>query len=71
MFYCQNVCGDVDFSIDEWNKVYDEVKNMSEEIQRLVLDDPPPCKEQCFACMAIVGETRKKNKLLTPKEHNK
>jgi hypothetical protein len=61
MFYCQNVSGDVNFSIEEWNKAYHEVKDMSEEIQRLVLDDPPPCKEQCFACMAIVGEARKRN----------
>ena len=21
-FYCQKVCGEVDFSIDEWNKAY-------------------------------------------------
>lgn len=59
-FYCQNVVGDANFSIDEWNKAYEEVKNESEEIQRLVLDAPPPCKEQCFACLAIVGERRRK-----------
>jgi len=63
-FYCQNVVGDQNFSIDEWNKAYQEVKNMSEDIKRLVLDDPPPCKEQCFACMAIVGERRLKTKNL-------
>lgn len=66
-FYCQNLCGDVNFSIDEWNKAYDEVKNMSEEVQRLVLDDPPACKEQCFSCMAIVGEARIKNNELSGK----
>jgi hypothetical protein len=59
-FYCQIRCGEVGFSIDEWNKAYDEVKDMSEEIQKMVLH-PEPCKEQCFACMAIVGETRAKN----------
>lgn len=61
-FFCQNVSGDVNFSIDEWNKAYDEVKDKSEEIQRLVLDAPPPCNEQCFACMVIVGERRLKTK---------
>lgn len=59
-FYCQNVVGDTNFSIDEWNKTYEEVKDKSEEIQRLVLDPPPPCKEQCFDCVAIVGARRKK-----------
>ena len=59
-FYCQNVAGEVNFSIDEWNKAYEEVKDKSEEIQRLVLDPQPPCKEQCFDCMAIVGERRKR-----------
>jgi len=63
-FYCQNICGDDNFSIDEWNKAFDEVKDKSEEIQRLVLDPPPPCNEQCFDCIAIVGEQRKKTQKL-------
>jgi hypothetical protein len=65
-FYCQKACGEVDFSIEEWNKAFNEVKDMSEEIRNIILH-PKPCweegKEQCFACMAIVGETRNKNKL--------
>lgn len=63
-FYCQNVVGDANFSIDEWNKAYEDVKNKSEEIQRLVLDPPPPCEKQCFDCIAIVGERRNKTQEL-------
>jgi hypothetical protein len=59
-FYCQNLVGDVNFSIDEWNKAYQDVKDKSEEIQRLVLDPPPACREQCFDCAANVGARRKK-----------
>lgn len=62
-FYCQNICGDVNFSIDEWNKTYMEVKDMSEEIQRLVLDPPPRCEKQCSACLDIVFNTQIKNGL--------
>lgn len=69
-FYCQNLTGDVNFSIEEWNKAFDEVKDMSSEIQRLVLGDPPACEEQCFACMAIVGEQRKKTAHLTGKSED-
>ena len=65
-FYCQNVCGDLNFSIDEWNKAYQEVKDKSEEIQRLVLD-PPVCNKQCFDCMAIVGERRTRTQELLNK----
>ena len=59
-FYCQNLVGDVNFSIDEWNKAFEEVKDKSEEIRRLVLDSPPACEKQCFDCIAIVGERRAK-----------
>jgi hypothetical protein len=64
-FYCQNLAGDKDFSIEEWNEVYKSVQNLSESDQRKILDDPPPCEEQCFACMAIVGEQRIKTSKLT------
>lgn len=30
-FYCQNACGEVGFSIDEWNKAAKEVESLSEE----------------------------------------
>ena len=66
-FYCQHLVGDVNFSIDEWNKVYNEIKdlNLTEEQRDFILNGPTePCKEQCFACIAIVGERRKKTKNL-------
>lgn len=60
-FYCQIKCGEVGFSIEEWNEVYKSVQGLSEEDQRKILDGIP-CEEQCFACMAIVGERRNKTK---------
>jgi hypothetical protein len=63
-FYCQQKCGEVDFDIDEWNKAVDEIEKMplsEEEKKKLIWG--VPCTEQCFACIAIVGETQAKNKL--------
>lgn len=64
-FYCQQKCGHVDFSIKEWNEAYKEINAMpisEEEKQKLI--DGEPCEKQCFDCVAIVGETRLKNKKL-------
>lgn len=62
-FYCQQKCGQVDFSIEEWNKSYKEIQNMPiSEKEKRELIDGVPCKKQCFDCIAIVGETRLKNK---------
>lgn len=64
-FYCQQKCGIVGFSIDEWNKAYKEINAMpisEAEKQRLI--DGEPCTEQCFDCMAIVGERRIKTRKL-------
>lgn len=63
-FFCQQKCGEVDFSIDEWNKAFQYCidNNLSEEQTNKILDGEP-CKKQCFDCMAIVGDTRKKNRL--------
>lgn len=61
-FYCQNICGDVDFSIEEWNKTYNEIKDLGlseKEEQFILFGSGEPCKEQCFNCMAIVGERQK------------
>jgi hypothetical protein len=66
-FYCQHLVGYVDFSIDEWNKTYNEIKdmNLTEEERSFILHGPQKgCKEQCFTCMAIVGERRLKTKPL-------
>lgn len=67
-FYCQNICGDEEFSIEEWNEAHQMCidLNLSEDETKKILDPPDPCKEQCFACMAIVGERRKKTASLTP-----
>ena len=63
-FYCQQKCGEVDFSIDEWNKRYLEIEAMPiSQAEKNKLIDGEPCEKQCFDCMAIVGETRKKNRL--------
>ncbi|MGV9003975.1 hypothetical protein [Flavobacterium sp.] len=66
-FYCQNACGEENFSIDEWNRAFHEVKHKSEEIQRLVLDNPE-CENQCFDCCAIVGKRQKETKELILKQ---
>ena len=63
-FYCQQKCGEVDFSIDEWNKSYLEIEAMPiPQAEKDKLIDGEPCDKQCFECMAVVGETRKKNRL--------
>ena len=61
-YYCQQKCGEVDFSIDEWNKAFNYCieNNLNEKDTNKILDGEP-CTEQCFDCMAIVGETRIKN----------
>lgn len=63
-FYCQQKCGEVDFSIDEWNKAFQYCidNNLSDEETNKILDGEP-CDKQCLDCMAIVGETRNKNRL--------
>ena len=64
-FYCQNICGEEGFSIDEWNKTYADLEktNMSEKEKDLILF-PPQCKNQCFDCIAIIGERRIKTQNL-------
>lgn len=60
-FYCQQLCGEVGFSIKEWNKSYIEINKMQiSEVEKRKLIDGEPCVEQCFACIAIVGERRLK-----------
>jgi len=67
-FYCQNVCGEIDFSIDEWNEAYAYCNEMGiEGKDRDDILNPPACEEQCFDCMAIVGDRRKKTKELKTK----
>lgn len=61
-FYCKRWCGDPEFSIDEWNKTFVNlcaagIENTKKG--RAALGETH-CEEQCFDCMAIVGERRKK-----------
>ncbi len=68
MFYCQKVCGDENFSIEEWNKALAYCNNAGiEGVERDKILHPEkfPCTEQCFTCMAIVGERRLKTKKQT------
>jgi len=64
-YYCQQECGEEDFSIDEWNKAFDYCvdMNLNEKDTRKILEGDP-CKEQCFDCMAIVGKRQIKTKEL-------
>lgn len=65
--YCQKVCGEVGFSIDEWNEAFKYCNDAGiEGIERDKILSPEkfPCTKQCFACMAIVGERRLKTKQL-------
>lgn len=67
MFYCQKVCGEEGFSIDEWNKAYDYCEKAGiEGVERDKILNPElfPCEKQCFDCMAIVGERQTKTKKL-------
>ncbi len=59
--YCQKINGDIDFSIDEWNKQYKalELSNLSQSEKNAILH-PPECETQCFDCMAIIGNRRKR-----------
>ena len=66
-FYCQKVCGDPDFSIDEWNKALQYCEDAGiEGIERDKILSPElfPCETQCDACMNIVLDTQIKNRKL-------
>lgn len=75
-FYCQNICGREDFSIDAWNKLFRACNNMGlsererERIMEPVQATGKPCKEQCFQCIAIVGARRSKTNQLTDEANN-
>ena len=62
-FYCQKACGEVGFSIEEWNEayLYCVYNNLSkEETNKILHPELFTCESQCFNCMAIVGERRLK-----------
>lgn len=60
-FYCQKVCGDKDFSIEEWNKAYkycDDAGIKGIERDKILNPELFPCIEQCEACMNVVIDTQ-------------
>jgi hypothetical protein len=64
-FYCQKVCAAECFSIDDWNDAFrycNENNIEGEERNRILHPDMFPCKEQCFDCMAIVGERQRRTR---------
>jgi hypothetical protein len=70
-FYCQRVCGEVGFSIDEWNAAFQYCNSAGlSEADRNKILHPEPCNEQCFACLAIVGDRRNKTKALNNINHD-
>lgn len=67
MFYCQRLCGDTNFSIVSWNEAFEYCNKMNiqgEERDKILSPEKFPCKTQCFACMAVVGERQQKTKQL-------
>ena len=60
-FYCQNKCVRPDFSIEEWNATFNALNAIGLEMPNR---EDEVCDSQCFECMAIVGETQRKNREL-------
>lgn len=67
-FYCQKVCGEQGFSIDEWNKASNDLDktNLSEKEKQDILF-PAKCTNQCFDCIAIIGQRQSETKALMRK----
>lgn len=70
-FYCKKVCGDPNFSIDDWNRLNKFCNDAGiEGIERdkLLHTALFPCKVQCDECINIVLDTRKKNAEIRAKQ---
>lgn len=65
-FYCKNYKGEIVMT----PKLMLMLESMTEK-ERIDLLGPDPCKEQCFDCMAIVGERRIKTKNLIKRNENR
>ena len=62
-FYCQNLCGEEDFDIEEWNKAFQFCLDAGlSEVEKSKILHPKGCKTQCNACINIVLDTQAKNK---------
>jgi hypothetical protein len=63
-FYCQNKCGEVGFSIKEWNKALkycEDAGITGVEQDKILHPELFPCSEQCESCINIVLDTKLKN----------
>ena len=65
--YCQKTCGEVGFSIEEWNKSYQELKTLTPEQRDFVMQPQTICQEQCTACLDIVTARQLKTQALMSK----
>lgn len=66
-FHCRKWHGDPDFSIEEWNETaenLDKIDISEEERNKILFPHTNPCENQCFDCMADVGERRKRTQEL-------
>lgn len=66
-FNCKNICGDSNFSINEWNIQYQYCNDAGiEGIERDKILNPElfPCENQYEDCINIVLDTKIKNKNL-------
>lgn len=69
-FYCKKVCGDPDFSIEEWNKAFrycEDAGIEGEARDKILHPEKFPCEVQCESCMNTVLDTQIKNKKLREK----
>lgn len=58
-FYCKRACCGNDWSIEEYNQ---DNKILTDIQMQEKYHNHTQCEIQCFDCMAIVGETRIKNR---------
>ena len=66
-FYCKRVCGNPEFSIDEWNEAHQYCidAGLSEhESNKIIHTELFPCETQCEDCINTVLDTQIKNKKL-------
>lgn len=61
-FYCKGTGDGSDFSIDRWNEEFKANNLIGEETSTEI-----HCTEQCFECMADVGDRRKRTQELINK----
>lgn len=57
-FYCQIMCGEENFSIEEWNKTLHDLENTNlSELEKDKILNPKMfggCEKQCFDCMQLL-----------------